>query len=416
MGLSENEWPPAVNNNPFLPRKIQLKYKVPAASTELQYQLANDLLRHFATATSDTLILSHPLQAEDISLKPSMLLQQFSGAIQQQSFEALSEGLHPYSQKLFTLAREIIQLETLTDSLNIPLKENEITTGGTALIADQAACPFRSFAKHRLKAIELPKLSYGLPAYAVGNMLHYAMEVFWQGLKDQRSIDQLSPAQQEALILNSASSAVKHISRRYPETMNARYSQMEIQRLSELLTLWLDEERKRGFFTVIEHEYTLQWRYAKLTLEFRIDRIEQFEDNSFGLVDYKTSKNNNNVNWFEERQEKPQLLLYLQAAEKDPKFQKVSSLLYAQVNIEDMRFRGIAENSDSYPGVALDRQRNRPESMSWEELRTYWQQSLESLAQEFLDGYLPVEPKSVASCQYCHLQALCRIQEKRQQE
>lgn len=423
MGLSEANWPPPAHSNPFIPIQIQHKYSIPAASTELQYQSAKGMLQQFCTATSAAVVFSYPLQAEDIALNPSLLLEEFSSTnigqdkVQPNNHELNQESLectlHPHSRYLFALQTETGNIDVFEDTLNIPLLSNEDVAGGTALIADQAACPFKSFAKYRLRATELPKVAYGLPAYAVGNMLHHAMEVFWQNLKDQAAINAMDSEQCKALVQAAASAGVKHTSRNFPQTMTVRYCELEVQRLGSLLSRWLDEERKRGYFTVLEHEYPLQWQYSNLQLNFRIDRLEQLEDESISLVDYKTSKQNS-VNWLDARQDKPQLLLYLLAAENDPKLHKVSSLLYAQVNIEEMKYRGIAQNTDIYPGVALEQQRNFPDSITWDELREFWQLSLQTLAQEFIDGYLLIEPKSVTSCQYCHLDQLCRVKEQRQ--
>lgn len=413
-GLSEKNWPPALRNNPFIPIKIQKTHNLPAVSPGIQYQAAKDLLHQFVNNSQDKIILSHPLQEEDVLLKPSMLLEEFAGTITLEDESKLIATLHPLSQELFTSASSTADIEIFNDTLIIPLQKKEKISGGISLIADQATCPFRSFANHRLKAKELPRVSYGLPAFAVGHLLHDAMEVLWQDLKDQHSINRLSSEQLHTLISKAAASAVKGISKRYPQTMTVRYCKMETERLIRLLSDWMDEERKRGFFSVVEHEYPLQWQYSTLKLNFRIDRIEQFEDNTFGLVDYKSSKQSN-VNWLDERQDKPQMPLYLQAAECDPKFPKISSLLYAQITIEEMKYKGIAANAEVYPGVSVAQQKRLPDTLSWEALKQHWQLSLEALAQEFLDGYVAITPKSRSSCQYCHLGALCRIQEKRQQ-
>ena len=412
MGLSEANWPPSTRSNPFIPLKVQRAHNLPASSAELQYLSAKETLQQFINNTRDSVVFSYPQQSDDISVKPSLLLKAFDSTTEPSLKSVTESTLHPYSQNLFAAKSE---LETVSEDLQLSLQPDEVISGGTALIADQANCAFSSFAKHRLKAKELPKLQYGLPAFAVGNMLHQAMELLWQDLKDQDSLTKLTQEQLQVLVKNASSQALIKIVRQYPNTMTEAYRALEVERLSELLLDWLEEERKRGSFRIAEHEYALQWQHANLKLEFRIDRIEEFPDGSFGLVDYKTSKNNNTVNWLDERQDKPQLLLYLQAAENDPKFQNISSLLYAQVNIEEMKYKGISQSADTYPGVALEKQRNLPKDIAWQDLKDHWASSLQNLAQEFLDGYLAVNPKSQTSCQYCHLADLCRIQEQRRQ-
>jgi hypothetical protein len=44
-------------------------------------------------------------------------------------------------------------------------------------------------------------------------------------------------------------------------------------------------------------------------------------------------------------------------------------------------------------------------------LKRHWQHTLQLLAQEYLDGYASVQPKTAQSCNNCHVYPFCRIAE-----
>ena len=49
----------------------------------------------------------------------------------------------------------------------------------------------------------------------------------------------------------------------------------------------------------------------------------------------------------------------------------------------------------------------------WQCLLSYWQDILNNLAKDFMQGAALVSPKNqFQTCQYCHLTSLCRINEK----
>ena len=117
----------------------------------------------------------------------------------------------------------------------------------------------------------------------------------------------------------------------------------------------------------------------------------------------------------EERPSNPQLLLYASALAQTNKFNPVNALLYAQVNIDSPSYHGVSLDAETYPKTEYSLQNKIAGDYSWNELKQHWQDVLSNIAQEFLDGYLAVDPKSPKSCNYCHLSAFCRIQEQDQE-
>ncbi len=60
--------------------------------------------------------------------------------------------------------------------------------GGTRVLADQAACPFRAFARWRLAAEPLEAPAAGPDASDRGTLLHALMKHLWSELKDSAAL------------------------------------------------------------------------------------------------------------------------------------------------------------------------------------------------------------------------------------
>jgi len=412
MGLSDTQWPVRQHANPFIPFPLQRKYKLPNSSAQLSYQNALGNLQNIRNNTGKELIFSFPRGSEFGEQTASNLLYELGSDIEISDLESKDFAvlLNKDSIHIYRQAQKKPELESLTELTALTLQPEETLGGGVALIQDQAECPFRAFALHRLDAKELPAITYGIPAKDLGSMLHRVLEKLWQQILNSNNLQNLKTDQQKSIINEAISTGLSYLKRKHPQLMRPRYVELEKQRLYKLITRWLDIEKQRAPFTVIAHETVVNWHHAGLSLRFRIDRIDQ-SDAGHVLIDYKSGRNNA-TSWNDQRPSAPQLLLYNEALAQQGQYQPVNALLYAQVNIDSLQYRGISANENTYPKTSLRDQKKLPSDISWQQLQLIWQQSLQSMADEFLAGYCAVQPKSSTSCQYCHLDAFCRIQEK----
>ena len=401
LGMSEQQWPPPARPVPFIPLNLQKAQGMPGSDIPGQTEAARRQLDRFRGNTMTEIVFSWPQQEEDLVLKPAGMLAAI-GAIPD-SAEALS---HPHAR--FTGAQTGDGLELLTEPPHIPLLDTEQPAGGTALMADQADCPFRAFAVHRLKVEPLSAPVIGLPGHVLGSIMHEALDILWRHLQDQAGLVNCDSNALAGIVRNAVTAAVSSKARFYRHTMTAQFNAMEIRRLTDLLLAWLEEEKKRGTFRVAASEHRLQWQHAGLTLTLRIDRLDETADGKRVVVDYKSSKSGE-INWFDPRQTEPQLMLYMLAVEAQ-EAAEVDGLFIAQVNVEEIKYKGISDDDGIYPKSHYSAKRNAPESLTWQQLRQSWQDSLTAIANEFLAGYVAVAPKSVnSSCTWCHLGPFCRI-------
>jgi len=401
MQMQVGSWPGELRPNPCLPLKLQRDLQMPSVDAALELQHAKRQLHQWLTHTRTEVVFSHAAHVDGLPTEPSPLLAglpQHSAALFAQP-AALHAAFAGFAHHQLVLA---------TEPQHLPLPQLASTSGPGSLLAAQSACPFQAFAKHRLYATELEAFRYGLPAAAVGEMLHRILQEFWLAVHDSSALT--SHADTVQIRLHTAiTNALNTLARKYPYTVTSRFEQLEHQRLLDLLTRWLDLERLRRPFTVTMTERQMQWSWQTLQLNVRLDRVDHTANGAI-VIDYKSGKVAS-TDWLATRPEQPQLLLYQQALQQET---PVAGLLYAKLGVEKLDYAGITAADEGYD--KLVHTADNPTTPDWPALQQHWRQVLESLAQEYLDGLVVVAPQSQRSCRYCHLPALCRISELRKQQ
>jgi len=291
--------------------------------------------------------------------------------------------------------------------------ETPETAGGSSLIRDQAACPFRAFARHRLNLPSLQPTLIGISASERGAFLHEALFRLWRQIGSSDELSAFSPAAESGLIEAAVSGAMQATesaceARGYSlrERVGSACWQLEQQLCVDLLGQWLQHERDRSApFRVVEMERNQTLKVEGLSLTLRPDRIDEFEDGRRAVIDYKT-RAPSRARWLEERPQEPQLPLYslLDSA--------IQGIAYAELSASDpVQFVALGEDLGFRKGDGKSlEQQTRSIAATWPELVAHWQASLQQLAAEFLAGHAAVSPQPGA-CDYCELASLCRINE-----
>ncbi len=357
-------------------------------------------------------MLSYPRTNDTGELLPTTLITLISPKtnIEDKDTTEISLQVHPQTLESFLNIPKTENIELLEENPSIKILNIEILKGGISLISNQSECPFRAFAVHRLKSHELPKFVYGIPPKDIGTMLHLVLEHFWKDMKTQKTMKNTSSSSLTEMVNAACEIGIEYLRKKHSHLRQPNYAYIEKQRLSRLMKKWLEQENLRSAFEVVEQEYKLQWQYEELRLNFKIDRIDKL-NNSFALIDYKSGSTKSEIS-DELRPSDPQLMLYASALAQENKFSPINALLYAQVNIDSPSYRGVSLDNEIYPKTGLNQQNKLIGNHSWDGLKQHWQSVLSNIAQEFLDGYIAVDPKTKKSCQYCHLSSFCRIKEK----
>ena len=384
-GLTDDAWPLAARPNPFIAPALQRKAGIPEASAESALALDARITADWLTA-ADEIVVSHPLREQDRELAPSPLIAGLPPG-------SIDLPVYPRYRELLFAART---LEPIPDGQGAALPAARVR-GGARVLADQAACPFRAYARHRLGAEVLEAPVPGLDAAARGTLLHELMKGVWDALRTRAALDAALPGELGAIVGRAAAAAVARARREH--ALEDRFAELECARLARIAAEWLAVERERADFEVTATEDQRPLAAGGLEFSGRIDRVDRLAAGGHALIDYKSGRVTPKY-WEGERPDDPQLPLYaVNAAEP------ISAVAFARLKTGGMRLMGYARDAQVMPKVKQYR--------DWDGLLDGWRKQLDALGREFAAGQARVDPKRLAqTCRYCDLAPLCRVHEK----
>jgi len=396
MGLDDEHWPQPHRPNPFLPLAVQRDAGLPQSSAAEALAASRAAMARWCEAAGEV-VLSHPLQEEGRELRASALIAHIpAGTPESPAYSDLRNAVHALGG-----------LECRADD-PLPPIDGTVVAGGTALLKDQSACPFRAAARHRLRADAPAAPHAGLDALERGTLVHQVLARVWEVLRDSEALHAIDEAGLQALLEGAADAAMARLRRERPATVQGRFAEIEKRRLIGLARSWLDQDRKRGGFRVLAVEDQRDMAIGGLQFRTRLDRVDESADGRRIILDYKTGKANA-ADMLGARPEEPQLPLYLLSAEPG-----AVAVAFAQVRAGSMAYAGLARDADLLPGIkALPDTRHGREYPQWTGLVEAWRADLDRIAREFAAGVASVDPKRYPqTCHYCDLQPLCRVRER----
>ncbi len=379
-GLTDECLPQKVKPSAFIPIPLQQKNLMPHASPIRELQLAQKILTRLKNS-SPCGVFSYPHFSGDKPNVPSPLI----------------AGLEPLpiDEKPEAVSTQLV--ESFSEDYQIPLTLNERVLGGTAILANQAKCPFQAFAAHRLQAKPPLLSSEGPNAQERGQLIHKVMELLWQALQNQQTLLTLTDQQLTHSIEQAIQSALEPLIKQRRHSFSNLIQEVELIRLKRLVHAFLDRERQRPPFTVEALEQIFTLNLGGIDFRLRVDRIDRVEHNKKWIIDYK-SRFPQTLPWKEDRPQEPQLLLYALLNET------INTILFAQLKTGEVAYKGISEEDNTAIGImTLKKDEN------WTSFRQRWQQQLQDLAEEFSRGYCPPKPAKPTICQQCSYQNLCRF-------
>ena len=396
-GMHDEEMPATPKPNPFLPIRLQRTHRVARASAERELEFARSVVDGLLAA-APYVIVSHPLSDGDRPLVPSPLVAhlaaQPAGELEWEAAEHLSTIIHASGER-----------ESLRDESGPPIAQGAPVHGGTSILKDQAACPFRAFANHRLGARPFERPSPGLDAMERGKLMHEILENFWTERKTHAALVALGEEGLDERIAWHVDRAVRNFARLHPETFSERFAAIERTRLTRITRTWLRTERLRRPFTVVGIEQSETVIVGGITMSVRIDRIDELDDGRRIFIDYKTSRPAWRK-WFGDRPDEPQLPIYATTC------REVAAVLFVQLKPDEAKFIGIACEDGIVPGVRAFAGLPEAEIGTWEEIGPHWARTLEAIGRRFLNGEAAVAPKEPnQTCRYCEVGPLCRVRD-----
>ena len=407
-GLQAKTWPAPARPNPLVPLSLQRDLHMPHASAEREWAFSNSLFERYIHS-APTVNASYVQSVGGVPELPAALLQHFEWCEDEESEVALDPR---WLQQQAGAGLESVDDE---QAPVVSSEEVNVVGGGSGLLEDQSHCPFRAFAKRRLKLEPLGEFHVGLSASARGSILHDALYVLWGHLGDSNALASIDVEALDQLIGESANSALQALPTRQLVGLGQGYLALEGQRLQALLGEWVQIERQRSEFIVLAREQDVSLTLGPLEIKLRADRIDQLADGSQFIIDYKSGRSDVK-DWLGDRPAKPQLLLYCMASGQEPNSSDVSALGFAQVRPGDSGYIG-AGRVDAAPGIRTDIVKlvgEESQVEDWQDLNVVWWETLQRLVDNFVAGDAEVDPKGASSCSYCGLDSLCRIGDDRE--
>jgi ATP-dependent helicase/nuclease subunit B len=426
-GLHAEAFPQPVQPDPFLPLPAQIAAGIPAASAAGRLAEARGLLTAWRAAT-DTLVLSVPSRADDLELLPSPLLAQWlntemPAAPQKATAKPTAKPTQP---DLFdsppavvleaTVSPPVVaatwfaarihrsnMLEFIDDSMGVPWPAEQTLPAGTRSLELQNLCAFRAYSELRLGSSELGAPEPGVAPEDRGKLLHGALQMLWQELRDSATLAGHAEPTLDNLIERSVEQAADAILGQAPDNLRSPLFVRECRRTIRLIKRLCVLELTRQPFRVQDTELEKTLTVSGAQMNVRIDRLDALESGGRAILDYKSGRRTT-ADWYGERPSHPQLLTYLAAVGGD-----VTAMATVNVTAREVRFDGIASSAQLLPKVrGVEPPAGNASGNAWEIRRAEWLACIERLADSFLSGRAVVDPKPGA-CDWCHAVSVCRV-------
>jgi ATP-dependent helicase/nuclease subunit B len=407
MGCHSEILPGLPSPNPFLPVETRTQYNLPHSTAQRELKFAHNSVLRLIAAAPD-IIFSYPAMDKNTELKISPLLLPLIPSDPKAQSDLFFSSSNRLKDQIFL--KEPLQIFKESVTLPATREERSVYTvkgpgGGYGLFKDQAECPFRSFALHRLNAqtVEFPELDFDHRERGV--IVHQALEYFWEETRNLKTL--LNLASQNTLQDKVESAVIKALRKQdFRLLKQPLFFELEKERIMDLILQWLQLEMDRTEFEVVNQEKKLLLSISGVSLSLRIDRIDKTADGKIFLIDYKTG-NVKTKDWFSNRITEPQLPLY--AFRQSP-----SAILFGQVKKGSHKLIGAIDPAINDTGLTPIKFKKITELTTcadWDELLNHWKRNLTALADQFLAGQTEVDPvDSNTTCRNCGLQTLCRVQ------
>jgi probable DNA repair protein len=399
LGADEDAWPASGATHPLLPVEVQREAGMPHATPQHDWELAAAITRRILVAAPEV-HFSFARQNEQAETRPSRLITQFAGPPQ------------PLPPELAAPAAPSPLTFRFEDFCRIPFPPGKVA-GGAAVLTAQSQCPFKAFATARLAAQEWKPAEAGLTAAQRGSLLHAILHAVWAGKPDGiRSYAELMSLndRQAFVYVHVQRVLARELRPHLREIMPRRYLELEAQRLTRLVTEWLDYEATRIEFEVADTEVKRTVHIAGLTFDLRLDRLDLLRDGSQLVIDYKSGAASTK-SWDLPRPDDVQLPLYAGFA-LDRERERLGGLVFAKVRAGESGFTGQVFDPAATLSSGLKGTSSLVKNKLTLDQLEAWRDCIQQLARDFLAGRAEVDPREAPkTCERCGLQTLCRIQE-----
>lgn len=392
MGMRDDKWPAAPAPSPFIPIHLQRSRNMPNASPERELEFARSLTNRFATAGKQV-VFSYPSHDKENEVTPSSMVAQYPEVERQ----AVAEHFLP-SHEFWAPARGVVSSTAKERSVPLEAAGGRMK-GGVSVFKDYALCPFKGFAKHRLKVNELEAPEEGVDHGVRGQLSHLMMQNVWETLKDQATLMQYmaDPGALEGMLRGCAEHTVEGWER--ADQLTARVKQLEASRLVLMASSWLKIDAARSPFKVVEMEVATEVDVHGVTIMIKRDRVDETMIGEKVVLDYKENAPAMS-GWKADGLYEPQVPI---GALTLPDSDAVNAAAFAGLNRDKQMLRGLTGNGDIAGTLEAGSEAD------FAEVKKGWDEALKRISGKILAGELSIEPISQnVACANCEIKSVCR--------
>ncbi|MFT5112242.1 MAG: ATP-dependent helicase/nuclease subunit B [Parasphingorhabdus sp.] len=389
--LHNANWPRAENPDAFLALQIQRKAGIPSSNSELCADQANDFYLQLSHSAKQ-LHLSYSTIDDNDECSPASI--------------ARSLGFDQADNQVIPVTPQSVEL--IDDQNGVKLSSGPVR-GGTGLLTTQSECPFKAYVSYRLGVEKVSEPDPGQDPRFKGQVIHAVLEQIWQQLGDKNALMEKT-ADQLTLWITELTAKQVAAQPEFRETgLGRNYMQLHSKLIAEQILSWLNLEKSRVHFNVLQTEQSITLELHGLQFKLRIDRIDRLENQLKLIIDYKTGTYKT-PDIGHEHPTQLQLPAYALVNTEEE-----CGVALAWLTPGQMKLWGIAPCDNADVSIkAFNKIKQLKNFTSWQELVNAWREHLESLAAAIKNGAADVQPRDSTVCKLCKYQSVCRIGEHRQ--
>ncbi|WP_144391446.1 PD-(D/E)XK nuclease family protein [Pleionea sediminis] len=386
-GMSNNSLPETPDPNPFIPLSFARQHSMPGSSPDKELEYATSLIKQLLKV-SDYTVVSYYSQEGEESFSPTSILNDYITNWELKSSEQKS---------IFPVMA--LEEEEFNDETGLPMTESKLI-GGAQFLQSQALCPMQGYLSYRLGLEEQEEANLGIDPRERGIYVHEVMQFIWQQLGSQNKLISFNDDDLFELINDAIESCSRQVT-----TNSSLIAAIEKEKYTHLIFELLQLEKKREPFNVKALEFEQEIVINGVSIKTRLDRLDELENGSQIVIDYKTGRVDAQK-WFGERIAEPQMPIYLMT-EKE----KIRALCFAQLHHSGVKFSGVSEHDKVLPGVKSIEKVRAPVD-SWRDFIHQIETSIFNLVEEIKLGLASVTPEHrLRACDFCPFDSVCRIAE-----
>jgi probable DNA repair protein len=417
VGMTADVFPAPTRPHPLLPAEWQRAAGLPLAAPEVEAAFAASVWQRVRTSCSELVVSWPESGARGEANVPSPAIGH--GATRDPALAHDDELSMPWYARAGALAAIEIA-EDDTGAVPAAL----VRRGGTSLLKDHSACPFRSFASARLRVAAFDEPEPEPKATTRGDLVHRTLELVWAELSTSTALRALDDAQLEARVEPAARAAVARIFPGSDEVGQFETAQPAehgplvawlVAQVSGWLRFERDSERPDWRIGAVEErtdvplgEYADE--SAVVLQKLSVDRIDLLDGDAALVIDYKTSSTPMRASeWTEDRPKEPQLPIYAVALAEEGR--TVAGVAFANLAArDDLGFNGVSDEVIVSGSICPPR---KWAGGGWPGIQSQidaWATTLAALAEDYAAGNAKVAPRSLTKdCMWCGRQPLCRV-------